>query len=437
MLNTPRNTTKLSALLGSASVFTLASIINAAIPFFLLPILTRYLSPSDYGIVAMFQILTALALPLVGLSIYGAIRRQYFEREEIDLPVYIGNCLVLLLAATAVWALVFWIFATPIGELFAFPASWLSAVWMVCAAQVVTQVLLAMWQVQNRSVRFGIFQILLTAANLGLSIGLVVGLSFDWRGRVLAQVVAPVLFGMIAFGLLIRQGWVRFRIRPAYMRHALRFGVPLIPHMIGMATITMIDRVMVANLIDVRAAGIYMVAAQVCAVLFLLQGSFHQAWVPWVFDQLKNGNAADKQRIVAFTYVYDACFLLLALLLAWIGPWLLGFLVGEAFADAGAFIFWLALAYAFSAMYKMVATFIFYQEKTHLLAGITFFTGVVNIGATYVLILRNGAVGAAQGTALAFLSAFLLTWVLAAKVYKMPWFSFFRQTRQQVAPWWS
>ena len=187
MLNTPRNTTKLSALLGSASVFTLASMINAAIPFFLLPILTRYLSPSDYGIVAMFQILTALVLPFVGLSIYGAIRRQYFEREEIDLPAYIGNCLVLLLAATAVMALVFRIFATPIGDLFAFPASWLWMVWVVCVAQVVTQVLLALWQVQNRSVRFGIFQILLTAANLGLSIGLVVGLSFDWRGRVLCS----------------------------------------------------------------------------------------------------------------------------------------------------------------------------------------------------------------------------------------------------------
>ena len=303
---------------------------------------------------------------------------------------------------------------------------------MVAAAQMLTQVLLVLWQVQNRPVRYGIFQILLTATNVALSIGLIVGLSYDWTGRIIAQVIAPLIFGTIALGILIRQRWVRFRVNRAYLRHILRFGVPLIPHIIAMGTITMIDRVMVTNMVGLDATGIYMVAVQVCMVLFLVQDSFNRAWIPWLFEQLKQGEAAAKKRIVLITYIYDGVFLILALLLAALAPWVLNFLVGDAFTGAGVYVFWLALAYAFSAMYKMVTNYLFYLEKTHLLAATTLFAASINVVATYFLILQNGAVGAAQGTALAFLLVFVFTWVLAAKLYKMPWFTF-RQLRLEEA----
>jgi O-antigen/teichoic acid export membrane protein len=41
------------------------NIINASVPFLLLPILTSYLSPSDYGILSLVQLLMALAFPIV------------------------------------------------------------------------------------------------------------------------------------------------------------------------------------------------------------------------------------------------------------------------------------------------------------------------------------------------------------------------------------
>ena len=43
-------------LLRSAGTYGIFSLINSAIPFFLLPVLTRYLSPEDYGYVSVFKI---------------------------------------------------------------------------------------------------------------------------------------------------------------------------------------------------------------------------------------------------------------------------------------------------------------------------------------------------------------------------------------------
>ena len=49
--------------LKDVSIYTLASIINATIPFLLMPVLTRYLSPTDYGIIAIAQSIIGFLTP--------------------------------------------------------------------------------------------------------------------------------------------------------------------------------------------------------------------------------------------------------------------------------------------------------------------------------------------------------------------------------------
>ena len=62
-----------------AGVYVIASIINAAVPFLLLPVLTRYLSPAEYGEVALFNVWVSLAGALCGLSVHAAANRKYFS----------------------------------------------------------------------------------------------------------------------------------------------------------------------------------------------------------------------------------------------------------------------------------------------------------------------------------------------------------------------
>ena len=84
-------------------------------------------------------------------------------------------------------------------------------------------------------------------------------------------------------------------------------------------------------------------------------------------------------------------------------------------------MFWVAMGYAANAMYFMVANYLFVVKKTHLLAMVTVFTGVTKVELTYLLIQANGAIGAAQASAIAFFLSFLLTWIISARAYPMPW----------------
>ena len=409
------------SLVKSSGVYTLANLINSAIPFLLLPVLTRYLTPYDYGLVAMFQVLLGILGSFTGLSVHGAVARQYYDRDAIDFPAYIGNCFYILAASATLVALVIWIFANPIGSLSEFPAGWLWSVVLVCVGQFIVLIFLAICQVQVKPFAYGRFQISLTLLNVTLSLLFIIILGMGWQGRIQGQVLAYVIFAALAFFVLMKDGWIKWSFRKDYVRSALSFGVPLIPHALGMWAITMTDRILITRMVSVSDTGVYVVGVQIGMIIGIFQDSFNRAWVPWLYDKLKRNDPVWKKNIVKFTYFYDVVIVLLAFLLAAIAPWFLSFYVGKNFIGAGQYVFWIAMGYAFNGMYKMVCGYIFYEKKTYLLSIVTFVTASVNVFVSYFMIKINGPIGAAQGTMVAYLISFFLTWVLANNVYKMPW----------------
>lgn len=410
-----------SSLVRSSGVYTAANVLNSAIPFFLLPILTRYLTPGDYGIVAMFQVLLGIAGTFTGLGVNAAIGRQYFERDSIDFSQYVTNCLYIVAASSLLVGVTVWEFSGLISHYTQFPSRWLWTVVAVSVGQSITLIMLVLWQVQIKPWAYGKFQILLTSTNVGLSLLFIIGLGMGWQGRVRGQVSAYVIFAFVGLFFLWKGGWLKRGYNSSYVRHALGYGIPLIPHTLGVLVIMMTDRVLITNMIGIAAAGVYVVGVQMGMVILLLQDSFNRAWVPWLFEQLKKNDRAVNVRIIKITYAYNVLIIVTAILFAWVAPRFLSIFVGKDFIGAGDYVFWIALGYAFNGMYKMVTNYIFYEGKTHILAWVTFLTAALNVPLSYGMIKINGAVGAAQGTMIAFFISFVLTWILASRVHRMPW----------------
>lgn len=405
----------------AAPIYAVGKIAASAIPFLLLPVLTRFLSEEDYGLVAMFQMLTAIAIPFMGLGMSAAVLRRYFDRDKIDFPAYVTTCLLAAAVSSLVISAALWIFSGTVERWTSFPAAWLWAVPLSAGAALLSNYLLGLWRAETRPVIYGSFQITSAAANIGLSLVLVVGLGLAWRGRVGGQVLARSAFGAAALFLLWRGGWLRFKVKGEYLKHALRYGVPLLPHMMGMWAIAATDRLFIVNMIGLADTGVYTVGRQFGAIINVLQHAFILAWLPWLFRNLERADDSTKRRIVKITYLNAAGLLVLAGLLGLAAPYLLEVLVGEKFRGAARYVSWIALGYVFNGMYKMVAGYIFYVGKTHYLAIATLLAAGLNVPLNYVFILRNGPLGAAQATAISFLVSLAFTWVVATRVYPMPW----------------
>lgn len=414
-----------SKLFKSAGIYTMTSVINSAIPFFLLPILTRYLSPADYGIVSMFGVLVSFVTPFTGLNVHGAIARMYYEKDTVDIKEYITNSIYILMSSTLLVSIIFFMFSSVIASVSSVPIQVLWMVIVVSFAQFITRIVLTLWQVQIKSVQYGIYQISQTALNMFLSIVLVVLVGLTWRGRIYAQVVTLMIFVFIGSIILVKNNWLKFSYNKTYIKHALSFGVPLIPHALGGVLMTMTDRIFITNMVGIETTGVYTVGYQIGMIINLLATSFNQAYVPWLYSKLKENLEEMKIKIVKLTYGYYLAILIFAIILSIVAPLFLSFFVGKEFSQSSVYVTWIALGYAFNGMYFMVSSYIFYAQKTSYLARVTFTSAVLNIALNYIFITKYGAIGAAMATTIIYFIKFILTWILSSKVYKMPW-NFFK-----------
>lgn len=407
-------------------IYTSSNVIGSAIPFLLLPILTRYLTPYDYGIVATFQVLLAIAVVFVGLNLRGAVSVNFFKLNKEELKIYIGNAIFIEIISFVFILCIIYIFKTYLAQLIKFPAHWLPIIIVAALGRSIFMINLTLWQVEQKALPYALFQILHVIINVGLSLILVVMLGWKWQGRLFSIVAAAIIFGVLSILIIRKRQYIVFSFNKKYVKDALFFGIPLIPHALGGWIATSIDRIFINSMVNIAATGVYVVGYQVGMIIGLLATSFNQTWTPFLFEKLKNNRRATKIKIVKFTYLYFVAIIVLALILSFFAPSFLGFFVGKSFYSAYKYVLWIALAYAAGGMYFMVVNYIFYVKKTYILAWITFLGAGVNIGLNYFLIKANGAIGAAQATMISFFLTFFMVWILSAKVYPMPWFSFWK-----------
>lgn len=409
------------SLLKTASVYTMSNILNALIPFFLMPVLTRYLTPVDYGITSMMQVMIGFLNPFVGLNLHGAIAVKYYKKDEIDFPKYVSSCFIILCGSSLGMIMLFICFSQQISELTSFPLDWIWSILLICFGQFLINIVLTILQVSVRPRFYACIQISQTLINLGLSLWLIIILSFNWQGRVIAQVLTVSVFMIIGLFLLIRWKLLIFSYDSNYIKDALKFGIPLIPHALSGYFLSMSDRFFITNLVGIEATGLYAVGAQIGMAIQLLAGSFNQAYSPWLFRNLSQVTETIKRKIVKITYIYFFIIFVIAVSYSLIMPYFLQYFLGEKFVNSRDYVFGIALAGAFQGMYFMVVNYIFYVGKTYILACITFSMGIVHIFNTYWAVTWLGTIGATYASALTAFCTFILVWILSNKVYPMPW----------------
>ncbi|WP_416740244.1 lipopolysaccharide biosynthesis protein [Pseudomonas sp. NFX71] len=407
-------------LFGSVATYASANILNSAIPFFLLPVLTRVLSPAEYGVVAMFTTVMSVLSAFTGLSLHGAVSVRYFDRET-DHPRFVGTCLAVLSASTFIVLLIVWSIAEPLSRWTSLPQGWLLIAVLAAAAQTIIQIRLVVWQVKNQVVRYGSFQVIQTLVNLSLSLGLILLLGMGWEGRGLGIVGAIFLFGGAALYSLQRGCFVSWSFNPDYARAALRFGVPLIPHTVGAMMIAMSDRFIVTSALGVAATGSYAVGAQMGMVVGVLADAFVKAFAPHLYGELRKKDELAGVRIVRQCAVMFLVFLVLAICYVSVLPYVYPWIVGDEYKDSLRVAQLIGFGNAFMGMYYVVAGFIFFSEKTGYLARLTLFVGLVNVVLTYFLVDRLGVVGAAWSYVFVQLVFFLGAWCMAQRILPLPW----------------
>lgn len=414
----------------STLIYTISTVINSAIPFLLIPILTRHLSSPDYGIISIYTVLVAFVTPFIGYTIHGSITAMIFSSEKDNVPEYIGNCFYILFASTILTSFIFLIISNWIEFQFKLPIFWVWSSIFLAFNQFITLFPLTIWQANNKPLYFGIFQIGSTVINFSITLLLVIYFNKNWEGRIEAQLITSLLFSIISFFILLKNKLIVFKFNSKYFFSAIKFGVPLILHVIGGIFLSIINRFFIAKYVGLGEAGLFFLAFQLTGIINIFTSALNTAYVPWLFSKLENNNLVEKRKIVSLTYYYFLFLVLSSFIFATVLPNMLHLLVGKDYFMAQKYFNWLIVGCISNGMYLMVTNYIVYAKKTVFLAWSTFFSSLLTVALNLYLIKKYGAIGAAIANALGFTILFVSTWILSIKVYQMPWFNSFNKDNE-------
>ena len=412
-----------SAFFKGSFTYLLGSVLNSVLPLLVLPLLTRYLTPTDFGFVATATVLTQILSVFIGLNAYGLIARSHFDHDSENLRNLVSTGLGLSAAIGCIVLLCVRFFGDPIAQLTEFPARWLPAVVLIAFATVVQNNYLSLVQARSEPLRYISIQTIGGLFNLGLSVLLVVQFHMDWHGRMWALIAAQGLIALICLhGLTFRLGLLRPLFLRSSYRQIISFGIPLIPHAIGGWVMTMAARLYLNNMATVADTGLYSVAFNLTSPLALLVGAANSAYFPVLGQLLSNKEGCDKVRLCRILLAVGLSLPVLAVLCAIAVRWILPWIVGERFYGAADFVLWMALTYAMQGIYFIFGNFVVYSKRTSLMAWrADFLGGVVMLIACPLLIRLSGPLGAAQAAFLAFAASTLGCISAAQKAYPMPW----------------
>jgi len=409
-------------------LFIFFELLNKAVPFLLLPILTRYLTPDDYGVIASFGAFVSFLAIFIGLSGHGAIDANFFRLERNRLGIYIANVLIILLLTTLLSLVSIFIFSDMIESKLAISTGWQILAVIVALGQFITLINLSLWVIEQKPLQFGIYQFLQTILITGISIILIVGYSYKWEGQLLGAVIGTLVLSFVSLIVLYKRGYMNLKIDKSDMKDFLKFGIPMVPHQLSAWLRSQGDKFIIISILGSGATGLFAVGQQMGLVMSILMSSLNKALYPILFKFLSNDMTNDsKKKLVKFSYFLFSWIALIGVVLISLLELLYPYFLGNEFQDSLILTQLIVLGFILEGFYYVVVNYIFYFKKTSSLAKITFTVSLLHVAISFLFVKLFGIVGAGYALVISGVVQFVLIWHLSNKIYPMPWFSFWRK----------
>jgi len=379
--------------------------VKSLVPFLMLPILTMYISPKEYGELALIEITILFLLPFIMLNINGAINVEFFRKDnKSEYKQYVLNAIILSFLSFLFISILLFLLKDTIFELINIEQKWIEFLALFTFLRVLTSAILVIFQASQKANYYASFSMFQTIVDFTISYYLIVVLELGIEGRLVGIYGSFFIFSILAIYILYKMDYFKEKLTLNYTKEILSFGIPLIPHAIGGLILAMSDRYFISYFYDNSEVGLYTVAYQISAVLLLISMSINQAWSPMFFKLMKENKHDYINRFIMILFIL---FLVSTISVYLLSPLIYDNFIDIKFHDSKVYFFSLLLGFAFQSFYFLFTNYLFYYKKTALLSLITFSGASINLVLNYILIKQYGVIGVAYATAITWFLYFI------------------------------
>lgn len=394
------------------------SMLQKALPFITLPIITKLLPDSkNYGISDMFNLIISFGSAIAILGMYDAIFREYFEKkEDVEYKKTVTSTgLGIVLISSLILSIIIFLFNNKLSFYLFSDEKYkklitLSAIGIFISS--LNTIVITPTRMKNQRKIF-----FFTGISFPL-IGFIVTFyflkrNFTYEALVYGTVIMNSL-SLILFYILNKKEFSLKKFDKKIAKELLKIGIPLVPTFLIYWIFNSMDRVMINKMLGTGELGIYSVGAKVSSVSQLIYTAFAGGWSYFAFSTMK-----DKEQVKinskVFEYLGIVSFMVFIIAQPFISPVFDIFFKGAYIRGKEVFSF-LFLSPLILMLFQTVGNQAIVIKKSYLSTIALLLGAVLNIFLNYILIKNYGIEGAAFSTLNSYFISVILMCVICYKL---------------------
>lgn len=392
--------------------YTIGNLLIKSVGFLSIPIFTRLLSSTEYGIFNSYLAYESIVFIIIGFALHSSIKNaKYKYKDKFNeycssiLLIYIINLIIFLIIGNLVYPF--------IAEFLSFSRFIFNCLIIQSMGAALITFYNVKLSLEFNSKKYVILAFLNTVGNVLLSIVLMKTIFNNNRvdGRVIGSVIPLFLIGIYVIWQSIKLAKPKYN--KEYWTFGMKYSLPIVPHGLSQVILSQFDRVMIQHIISAAAAGIYSFAYNIGTIVQTIATSVDNSFSSWLYEKMSKKEYSD---IKEKTNKYVLMFTVLCMVIVVFSVELVKILSTKEYWESIYCVIPIIFATYFMFLYFLPAQVEYYHKKTNYIALGTVFAALLNVLLNYIFIPRYGYIAATYTTVFSYIVYFIAHYIIARKI---------------------
>ena len=365
------------------------------------PILTKYLTTSDYGIIGIITTYSSIISLIITLQLASAVPRFKHDYDSLELTKFFSTVLIYLVFVTIFTLIILFYFKADICSLLnlsdhhnidKYFAIGLTTMMITKLTASCNYLLIAFEEGSKIFIR----GLITLPINLILTILFVAFFKMGLVGALYSTLITSII--ILIINLLLVRKYITIHFDRKYFLESFKYSLPIVPHSLGGFLFMSSYIIILEKFVTTSIIGLYVLANKFARIFENLMVSINNAFLPTFYKLSKT----DKQHTAQlFKEIYNILLffkIFIASIFIFLFQPILSFFVDEEYWGATDYFYILLYAFVFRGLYHFSNHALFLNKRTGLVCIATISTGIINLILNLYFVPLHGATAAAYTT---------------------------------------
>ena len=381
----------------------LSTIIRTSIGMITMPIFTRLLGATQFGLFSIYTSWLTIISCFICLNVGASLGTGLYKFKN-DYYKFRTSTLIEGTVITLGFVALFIIFQKPVLSV----TKYTFAVFLLLIVQAFFEYVCNFanlsWTYEKQAAKNMLMSVVSLTSTTVLSILIVTnwwGSSSElYLGRVIGVAIPEIIIGVIVWVALFKRQPYGFN--KEYWKYSIGFGFPIVFHALSQQVLGQSDRIMMERMgTNGAQIGIYSFFYSFVAIMTAILNALNNSWCPFLYDRLESKSYEDLNKKVK-NYVQVFSVITIGFLM--LSREVVKIFANDEYWEGVTLIPILVLAVYSTYIYQFAVNYEFFNAKPKIVATGTVLAAFANIVLNYILIPKYGMYGAAIATLLSYIA---------------------------------